>query len=412
MPIWANVGFPALMLSRLPLRNVKVLDLSRVLAGPHSTQVLADMGADVTKIEHPLRGDDTRSWGPPFAENGESAYYLSCNRNKRSIGVDFHTEQGQSIVQKLAQQSDVVVENYLPGKLNRFGLGYRDLSALNPKLVYASITGYGQTGPYSNRPGYDVMVEAEFGLMHITGHPSGPPSKVGVALTDLTAGLYTVISVLGALRHAEQSGEGQHLDVALSDCQLASLANIASGVLVSGNRDSGRQGDAHPSICPYQAFPTSDGLIMIGGGNDKLFRLVADALEHPEWKDDPRFSTNASRVEHREILVPAISEITKTKSTRDWEALWAGRGFPYAPINDVMDSLNHPQSKARNMVASVEHPLSGELKLVDHPVKWSKTQPGVRTPPPTLGQHTLEIMCELGYTQKDVEELRSQKIIS
>ena len=399
------------MAKLLPLKNVRVLDLSRMLAGPHAAQILGDMGADVIKVEHPTRGDDTRSWGPPFAAGGESAYYLAANRNKRSIGIDFKQESGRDLVRRLAAKSDVVIENYLPGGLAKYGLSYSDLAAENRKLVYASLTGYGQTGPSANRPGYDVMVEAEFGLMHITGYPYGPPAKVGVAITDLTAGLYTVISVLGALRHADLTGEGQHLDIALADCQLASLANIGSSVLVSGKPDSGRQGDAHPSICPYQSFPTKDGRIMIGGGNDKLFGLVAKALDRPEWVTDARFATNAQRVAHRDVLVPAISEITATRTTKEWEAAWKTAGFPHAPINDVKTALEHEQTQARNMVQEIDHPHVGPLKLVDHPVKWSETQPSIRTAPPLLGEHTNDILAELGFSESEIAELKENSVV-
>ncbi|ANB13564.1 hypothetical protein AWJ20_1860 [Sugiyamaella lignohabitans] len=397
---------------RLPLEGVKIVDLTRVLAGPYCTQILGDLGADIFKIEHPTRGDDTRAWGPPFAAPNESAYFLGVNRNKKSIGLDFQFEEGRKIIHELVKSADVLVENFVPGVLSKYGLSYDQLSKINDKLIYASITGYGQTGPYRLRPGYDVMVEAEFGLMHITGTPDGPPVKVGVAVTDLTTGLYAANSIMASLIHRSVSGRGQHLDICLSDCQLATLANIASSVLVSGQPDEGRQGTAHPSICPYQAFDTAQGgSIMIGGGNDNLFRHICDALGKPEWKEDPRFLTNALRVKHREILVPAISQITQTKTTKEWLDLFEGRPFPYAAVNDVLGALNHEHSRARNMVVEVDHPTCGSVKLVNSPVKYSETQPTVRWAPPTLGQHTNEILSSIGYNNDQIESLRTNGVI-
>lgn len=407
----------------LPLSGIKVVDLTRVLAGPYCTQILGDLGADVIKIEHPTRGDDTRSWGPPFAQNvtsttsksngnGESAYYLGVNRNKRSVGLNFKDPQGQKIVHELVKFADVLVENYVPGTLSKYGLDYKSLSKINPGLIYASITGYGQTGPYRLKPGYDVMVEAEFGLMHITGEPDRPPVKVGVAVTDLTTGLYAANSIMASLIHRGKTGKGQHLDVCLADCQLATLANIASSVLISGEPDAGRQATAHPSICPYQAFETKHGgSIMIGGGNDRLFMLVCDALAKPELKTDERFVSNAHRVENRHILVPAITEVTKTKTTQEWLEIFDNYAFPHAPVNDVKTSLNHPHTQARQMVIEVDHSTCGKIKMVNSPVKWSETQPEVRLPPPVLGEHTESVISELGYSEDDIAKFRQSGVI-
>lgn len=396
----------------MPLDGVKIVDLTRVLAGPYCTQVLGDLGADVIKIEHPTRGDDTRAWGPPFAAPNESAYFLGINRNKRSIGLNFQTEQGQNILRRLIKDADVFVENFVPGTLKKYGLCYEQLKKINPKLIYTSITGYGQTGPYRMRPGYDVMVEAEFGLMHITGEPDRAPVKVGVAVTDITTGLYAANSIMASLLHRNATGNGQWLDVCLSDCQLSVLANIASSVLISGKPDSGRQGTAHPSICPYQAFDTKDGSIMIGGGNDNLFRIMCDALEKPEWKVDERFLTNALRVENRDILVPYIHAVTKSKSTAEWLTIFEGKPFPYAAVNDVKDSLFHEHAIARNMVIDVDHPTCGNIKMVNSPVKYSETQPEIRHAPPTLGQHTQDILTEAGFTQEEIDQYRSQGIVN
>ncbi|KAL9576701.1 MAG: hypothetical protein Q9203_007691, partial [Teloschistes exilis] len=299
--------------------------------------------AEVIKIEHPTRGDDTRAWGPPFAKHirgkntespGESAYFLSVNRNKKSIGLSFASEAGQKILHSLAKTSDILVENYLPNTLKKYHMDFASVNALNPRLIYASVTGYGQTGPYSSRAGYDVMVEAEMGLMHITGPRDGPPVKVGVAVTDLTTGLYTSNAIMAALIARGKTGKGQHLDVALSDCQVATLSNIASSALISGESDSGRWGTSHPSIVPYRSFPTRDGDILLGGGNDRLFAILSTTLSHPAWPTDPRFSTNAARVANRDLLESLIERETRSRTTAEWLTAFEGKGVPYAAVND------------------------------------------------------------------------------
>ncbi|KAF3002018.1 Kinesin-like protein kif20a [Curvularia kusanoi] len=406
--------------ANLPLAGVKVLDMTRVLAGPYCTQILGDLGADVIKIEHPTRGDDTRAWGPPYAQYtngddgpGESAYYLGVNRNKRSIGLSFQHPAGVDILHRLVKECDVLVENYLPGSLAKYAMDYDTVSKINPQLIYASITGYGQTGPYRNRAGYDVMVEAEMGLMHITGERDGPPVKVGVAVTDLTTGLYTSNSVMAALLGRARTGKGQHIDVALSDCQVATLANIASSCLISGKKDSGRWGTAHPSIVPYKAFKTADGDILLGGGNDRLYGVLCNKLGKPEWINDERFKTNAVRVKHRDTLEDLIENETRQKSTQEWLEILEGCGMPYAAINDVQGTLQHEHVLARDMVKEVEHPACGTIKMVNTPVKWSDSKPGIRMPPPTLGQHTDEILGDtLGMSKDEVESLRSEGIIA
>ncbi|KAI9660062.1 MAG: hypothetical protein M1821_001414 [Bathelium mastoideum] len=378
------------------------------------------MLAEIIKIEHPTRGDDTRAWGPPYAKYqdgskgaGESAYFLAVNRNKKSLGLSFAHPTGVDILHRLAKNSDVLVENYIPGGLQKYGLDYESISKINPSLIYASITGYGQTGPYRQRAGYDVMVEAEMGLMHITGTRDGPPVKVGVAVTDLTTGLYTSNSIMAALIGRERTGKGQHIDAALSDCQVATLANIASSVLVSGQRDSGRWGTAHPSIVPYKAFRTSDGDILIGGGNDRLFGVLCGKLGQPEWARDERFTTNALRVENRDVLESMIEEKTKVKKTREWLAILEGSGMPYAPINDVKSTLENDHVRARNMVTEVTHPACGPMKLINTPIKYSDSKPGVRMPPPTLGQHSNEILGDmLGMSKLDIENLRNEGVVA
>ncbi|KEF60363.1 uncharacterized protein A1O9_01923 [Exophiala aquamarina CBS 119918] len=309
--------------------------------------------------------------------------------------------------------SDVLVENYIPGALKKYQLDYESLKKINPRLIYASITGYGQTGPYSNRAGYDVMVEAEMGLMHITGERDRSPVKVGVAVTDLTTGLYTCNAIMASLLARQRTGTGQHVDVALADCQVATLANIASSVLISGERDGGRWGTAHPSIVPYKGFVTADGDIMLGGGNDRLFGVICDKLGKPEWKGDPRFVTNDARVQNRAVLEDMIEAITRTKTTSQWLEILEGSGMPYAAINDVKDTLDHEHVRARGMVSQIEHPSCGPMSLVSPPVKYSESQTGIRSPPPTLGQHTDTVLTEvLGWTGEEVQRLKDQGVIA
>ncbi|KAF2761077.1 CoA-transferase family III [Pseudovirgaria hyperparasitica] len=405
----------------LPLAGIKVLDMTRVLAGPYCTQILGDLGAEIIKIEHPTRGDDTRAWGPPYASykassqkqgSGESAYFLGVNRNKKSLGLSFQHPSGVDILHKLAKECDVLVENYLPNSLKKYAMDYETLSKINPRLIYASITGYGQNGPLSAKAGYDVMVEAEMGLMHITGERDRPPVKVGVAVTDLTTGLYTSNSVMAALLGRAKTGKGQHIDVALSDCQVATLANIASSVLISGKKDSGRWGTAHPSIVPYKAFGTSDGNILVGGGNDRLYGILCEKLGKPEWIKDERFVSNAVRVKHRELLEDMIEAETTKRTTQEWLDAFEGSGMPYAKINDVKETLEHEHVQARNMVVEVEHPHCGTLKMVNTPVKFSDAKPGIRTPPPVLGQHTNEVLRSLGYSESDIESLITEGVIA
>ncbi|KIW10538.1 hypothetical protein PV08_11502 [Exophiala spinifera] len=380
--------------------------------------------AEVIKIEHPTRGDDTRAWGPPYAKYkdgatpkgskpGESAYFIGVNRNKKSVGLSFQHPDGVKILHELAKTSDVFVENYIPGSLKKYQLDYESLRKINPRLIYASITGYGQTGPYSSRAGYDVMVEAEMGLMHITGERAGSPVKVGVAVTDLTTGLYTCNAIMASLLARQRTNTGQHLDVALSDCQVATLANIASSVLISGRRDGGRWGTAHPSIVPYKGFKTRDGDIMLGGGNDRLFGIICDKLGRGEWKSDPRFVTNDVRVQNRDALENMIEDLTRQKTTAEWLDILEGSGLPYAAINDVKDTLDHPHVRARGMVTAVDHDACGRIKLVSPPVKYSESRTGVRTPPPTLGQHTDHVLTEvLGMDGQEVEKLKAEGVVS
>lgn len=354
------------------------------------------------------------------------------NRNKKSVGLSFQHKEGVQILHKLAAKCDILVENYLPGSLKKYGMDYESLQKINPGLIYASITGYGQTGPYSSRAGYDVMVEAEFGLMHITGSRDGPPVKVGVAVTDLTTGLYTSNSIMAALLTKARTGRGQHLDVALSDCQTATLANIASSCLISGEKDTGRWGTAHrklpkqrtnrtfvasadhasASIVPYKSFRTKDGDILLGGGNDRLFGILCEGIGRPQWAEDAKYKTNAQRVANRVELEDMIECVMQERTTDEWLQVFEGKGMPYAAVNDVQATLNHEHTKARNMVVETQHSACGPVKLVNHPVKWSETQPSVRTPPPTLGQHTDEVLQEhLDMPPSAIADLKAKGII-
>ncbi|KAI9271357.1 CoA-transferase family III domain-containing protein [Sporodiniella umbellata] len=381
--------------------------------------MLGDLGADVIKIENPHGGDDTRAWGPPFAENsdtndpthGESAYFLCVNRNKRSVTVNMKTEDGQKIIKELVQKCDVLVENYLPGKLEKLGLGYKQLSEINPRLVYASITGYGQTGPYAHRPGYDVIIEAEAGLMHITGEPSGAPVKVGVAITDLTTGLYTHSAILASLLQRSITGRGQHVDCSLIESQVASLANIASNYLIGG-QEASRMGTSHPSIVPYQVFSTKDSFVMIGAGNDGQFTKLCDRMQVSHLAQDKKFQKNSDRVNNREELIRLLQERLKQENNSYWLDILNDGGFPFAPINTIGQTFQHPQLQARGLVHEVEHPRAGKINMVGPPVKYSESKTTITRPPPLLGEHTHEVLRELlNYSKEKMTMLEKKGAI-
>jgi len=377
-----------------PLTGIRVLDLSRVLAGPYCTMVLGDLGAEVIKVEPP-DGDETRGWGPPFAE-GESAYYLCVNRNKRGMIVNLKTDDGREIVHELIKQSDVLVENFRPGSLTRFALDFASASALNPRLIYCSITGFGQTGPLRDRPGYDFMIQAMGGLMSITGESDGEPMKVGVAITDLFAGQNAVIAILAALQARAQTGKGQHLDISLFDSQLGILANVASSYLISGNLPS-RYGNAHANIVPYQSFQASDGWFVIAVGNDRQFESLCRFIGKPEWGSDPRFAKNSARVQNRDELILLLKPIFETRTVNQWLSL-IGDEFPCGPIHTLDKVFAEPQVQAREMLIEMKHPTIGWLPLVASPLKFSDTPVNYKLPPPRLGEHMEEILKELlGY---------------
>jgi crotonobetainyl-CoA:carnitine CoA-transferase CaiB-like acyl-CoA transferase len=398
------------------LSHLRVLDLSRVLAGPWATQLLADLGADVIKIERPGEGDESRSWGPPWLstpegkETRESAYFACTNRGKRSVTVDLSRPEGQSLVRRLAERSDVLFENFKVGALARLGLGYEQLAAANPRLVYCSITGFGQTGPYRNRPGYDFLVQGMGGLMSVTGEPDGPPLKVGVALTDVFTGMYAATATLAALAHRERSGRGQYVDLALLDVQVATLANQAESYLVTG-RPPRRMGNAHPSIVPYQAFATRDGHVVVAVGNDAQFERLCEVAGRPELAHDPRFATNAARVTNRGALVPLLATILAERPSHEWIAALEAAGVPCGPINDLAQVFEDEQVRARGLRVEVPHPLAGRVPVVASPMRLSATPPQ-HGAPPILGQHTREVLADvLGMRDAEIEALRRDGVV-
>ena len=389
------------------LSDLLVIDLTRVLAGPYATMILADFGAKVIKIERPGCGDDTRQWGPPFTEKGESAYFLCVNRNKHSLTLDLQIQDGREVFLDLARRADVVVENFKVGTMQRLGLGYERLRELNPGLVYCAITGYGQTGPYRERLGYDAVIQAQGGIMSITGSAETEPSKVGVAIADINAGLFAAISILVAIQYQQRTGEGQFIDIALLDAQLGWLANVASAYLVSGEPPK-RFGNAHASIVPYQTMPTADGWLMLAVGNDHQFATLCRILGHLEWIDDERFATNPARVTNRDILIPQLEVIFRTRLTREWIETLLDFGVPCGPVNDIPAALADPQALARQMVQVVDHPVSGRLRLIGPVPKLSATPAIIASPPPLLGEHTQAVLSELlGYDEERIAALRT-----
>ncbi|NIM65330.1 MAG: CoA transferase [Candidatus Latescibacteria bacterium] len=394
----------------LPLSGIRVLDLSRILAGPYCTMLLGDLGAEVIKVERPDMGDDTRTWGPPFA-GGESAYYLCCNRNKKSITIDLKNPRGAELVKDLAKVSDVLVENFTPGLMKRVGLDYETLCEINPRLVYCSITAYGQDGPYSNRPGYDMVLSAVGGLMWITGEKGGKPVKVGVAITDVVTGVYASGAITAALLKRERSGRGQYMDVSLLDVQVSCLANIASNYLVA-SQEAQRWGTEHESIVPYQVFPTKDLPIAIAVANQKLWISFCELIGKREWIDDPRFESNPKRVESREILIPLVADVMAGKTCDEWIELFVKAAIPCGPVNTMQSLFADPQVVHRGMAVEVPHATIGALRLVGNPIKYSETPVSVHLAPPLLGEHTGEIMTGvLGYGPVEIEELRKQGAI-
>jgi crotonobetainyl-CoA:carnitine CoA-transferase CaiB-like acyl-CoA transferase len=403
------------------LSNLRVLDLSRVLAGPWASQILADMGAEVIKIERPGQGDDTRAWGPPFArdeqgnDTSESAYFLSANRGKKSVTVDIAKPAGQAIVRRLAEQSDILIENYKVGGLKRYGLDYASLAKPNPRLIYCSITGFGQTGPYKDRAGYDFMIQGIGGLMSITGErddlPGGGPQKVGVAVADLATGLYSTIAILGALNYRTETGQGQHIDMALLDCQVAMLANMNLNCLVSGQVPV-RQGNAHQNIVPYQVFKCRDGFLILAVGNDEQFTRVCAEAGNPGLAKDARFASNQARVRNRETLIPMLEAIFITRDRDDWLKAFERLGVPAGPINDLGQVFDDPQVKARGLKLNLPHPLVGAVPGVANPIRFLGSPIQKQAAPPTLGQHTEAVLKALvGLSDAEIGRLREEGTI-
>ncbi|WP_025517027.1 CaiB/BaiF CoA transferase family protein [Bordetella trematum] len=387
-----------------PLHGIRVLDLSRILAGPWCTQNLADLGADVIKIERPDTGDDTRAWGPPYIKDGagrdsaESAYYSSANRNKRSVRADIASPQGAALIRELAQDSDILVENFKVGGLQKYGLDYDSLSTLNPRLIYCSVTGFGQDGPYARRPGYDFMIQGMGGLMSITGErdelPGGGPQKAGVAVTDIITGMYATVAVLAALQERHRSGLGQHLDIALLDSHVAMLANQNANYFNSGQAPR-RAGNAHQNVVPYQVFAAADGHLIVATGNESQYRAYCHAIGAPGLAEDPRFVTNHLRVTHRDTLVALLADIMRQRTRDDWISRLEAAGVPCGPINDIAQAFAHPQAQARQLRRSLPHPLGGMADVTASPLRFSASPVVYRAAPPLLGQHTEEVLRDL-----------------
>ena len=413
------------------LAGIKVLDLSRVLAGPWCTQMLADLGADVVKVERPGVGDDTRQWGPPFLKDAEgndtnqASYFTACNRNKRSVTIDMATPEGQRLIRQMAQQADIVVENFKVGGLKQYGLDHESLRALNPRLIYCSVTGFGQSGPYAERAGYDLMVQAMTGMMSITGRadsePGGGPLRVGVAVIDLFTGIYASNAILAALHVRDNAtngtGQGQHIDMALLDVGMAVLANQASGFLATGEAP-GRMGNSHPSLAPYQDFPTADGNMLLAIGNDGQFQRFCAAADQSQWAADARFATNTLRVQNRAELIPAMETVTRTRTTAAWIALLEDKAVPCGPVNNIAQAFDDAQVKARGLAVTLPRWKDGEagdgvaqISGVASPLRLSSNPPVLRNAPPALGQHTDEVLAELGLDAARIAQLRSGGVV-
>lgn len=407
--------------SKQALGHVRVLDLTRVLAGPWAAQILADLGADVIKIERPGGGDDTRSWGPPYLRNeegvdtGESTYFLSANRGKRSMTIDISRPDGQALVRELARSSDVVIENYKVGQLKKYGLDFEALRAEKPDLIFCSVTGFGQDGPYAHRAGYDFIIQGMGGFMSITGErddrPGGGPQKAGVAVSDLMTGTYATVAILAALVHRDRTGEGQWIDMALLDVQVAMLGNMATSYLASGKAPT-RWGNAHPNIVPYQTFAASDGDIIVAVGNDGQFEKFVAAGNLSELGIDERFATNPERVRHREVLVPLLADMVATKTKREWADLLEAAGVPCGVVSNLQEVFENPQVRARGLGVDLPHPSGGVTRLVASPLKMSVTPPKYERPPPMLGQHTEELLSGLlGKSSQQISQLRQQGVV-
>lgn len=393
------------------LTGVRVLDLTRVLAGPYCTMILGDLGADIIKVEHPERGDDTRHWGPPFIENGPSAYFLSANRNKRSLSLNLKSEKGLEILRKLVRKADVLVENFRAGTLERLGLGEETLAELNPDLIYCTLTGYGYNGPYKDRPGYDFIAQALGGFMSINGPVEGEPYRAGLAITDLTAGIFAANAILAALFDRERTGKGNRLDISLLDSMVALMSYVGSNYLVS-REPAKRYGNAHPNIVPYQAFQAEDGYFAMAAGNDRQWAALCEAIGRPEWAKDERFATNPERLRHRDSLTGLLNEVFQQKTIKAWLETLEEIGLAAAPINSIDQVFEDPQVIAREMLLEVSHPTVGPIPLIGSPLKIPTSPTTVRRAPPLLGEHTDEILAELlDYDADAIETLHNESVV-
>ncbi|MCE7860792.1 MAG: CoA transferase [Chloroflexi bacterium CFX2] len=400
-----------------PLNGIRILDITRALAGPYCTMMLGDLGADVIKVERPGVGDETRGWGPPFVGEpygnypGESAYFIAANRNKRSITVNIQSREGQDILRKLAGVCDVLVENYRTGDLDKLGLGYAEMHVLNPRLIYCSVSGYGRTGPYADRPGYDAVLQAEGGMMSVTGSVEGPQSRVGIPIIDITSGMFASTAILAALRARDVTGEGQLVDISLFDSHLALLTNVASNYLVGGKPPK-RLGNAHPNLVPYDSFQACDSWFVLGVANEKQWGILCDVLNRPEWKTDSRFETNRRRVENRSILAEELNKIFSRQNADHWLEQLVKAGLPCGRINTVPEVFDLPHARARDMILESEHASAGTLKLPGFPYKFSSTPAAIQKPPPMLGEHTEEVLKGLlNFSAEDVAALKDKGAI-
>lgn len=391
------------------LAGLKVLDLTRVLAGPYCTMILGDMGAEVIKVEAPGGSDDTRQWGPPF-QGSESAYYLCANRNKRSITLDLKSDAGRAILKELIKNSDIIIENFKNGTMEKWGLGYSELKEINSRIIHCSITGFGRQGPYKDLAGYDYIIQAMSGLMSITGSKESGPMKVGVAISDIITGLYASIGILSALNERHQSGLGQTIDISLFDSQVSALVNVASNYLISGDIP-GLLGNKHPNIVPYQIFPTLDGEMVVAVGNDRQFQKLCTVIGQTELGNDKRFRANANRLENRVELERLLSKRLKNKTSNEWKTLFNEAGIPAGPINNMKEVFEDPQVIAREMVTTVDHPEIGKVNLVSSPIKMSRNPTKIRRHPPLAGEHNEEVLEELGYSQQDIKQMKKNKWI-
>lgn len=397
------------ILPKAPLEGIRVLDFTRAMAGPFCTMLLGDLGADVIKVEPP-EGDESRHWMPPDI-GGVSAYFISVNRNKRSIAIDLKRPGALEIIDRLVRISDVVVENFRPGTAERLGIGYDRLSKINPGIIYCSISGFGQDGPYRDKPGYDLIALAVSGLMDITGEPGRPPVKFGVPIADITTGIMAAVAILAALYHRGRSGEGQYIDISLLDTQILILSHQALSYLATG-RNPERLGSAHPSIAPYQALATRDGYIVVAVGNDRLWQAFARAIGREDLLKDPRFSTNPDRVRNRDLLIGELEKSFREKTTGEWLEILEKAGIPAAPVNRVGDALRDPQVLHRGMVIDIEHPIIGRFKSLGTPLKMSLTPGRISRPPPLLGEHSFEILREVGYGDGEIRSLLERGVIT